>query len=323
MAYQPYTGNYTSPNASAIAAIAARQLARRNQVASQMSDGNQVMGNLTTVCCDDPGFGGQSYYDGPSPDTMESPLGTPVSAATASPSASSTPVSSDPIVNAIAAATVPTSSGWTPTPVDLIMGTVGFQLRTNGKPWPRPRLPRSMQRKIAAAFPNYGPGVAAASLMPGCPCGVPSPGITTSTPAPVSAPAPAAPKPACPYPGCSTGNVCLDLITGCVSNSQVTQAQVEACTEAGYSVFGNSGSYLSSILVGCGTNLPYLGTPLPSPPQATGAMENTLATANAAAAAINKQLGLAGLGQDDSGSQIGGFLAVIAMFGIVVWATRK
>jgi hypothetical protein len=133
-----------------------------------------------------------------------------------------------------------------------------------------------------------------------------------------------APAQNCPYPACSSGNVCLDLITGCVSNSQVTQAQVEACTEAGYSTFGNSGSWLSAILMGCGTNLPYLGMPLPNPPQATGSMEFQLATLNAAGvAASNKARGVSGFGQTDSGSGFGGLLAILAISGIVVWASRK
>ena len=76
-------------------------------------------------------------------------------------------------------------------------------------------------------------------------------------------------------------------------------------------------------MLGCGGNLPFLGTPLPNPPQSSGSMAATLTAANdAATTASRKARGMSGLGQDD-GSQFGGFLAVVAMFGIVVWAMRK
>jgi hypothetical protein len=112
-----------------------------------------------------------------------------------------------------------------------------------------------------------------------------------------------------------------------VSNSQVDPAQVLACTKAGYGTFGNSGAWISAIMLGCGGNLPFLGTPLPNPPQATGGMMAQLGTSNAAGvAATRKARGMGGLGQDDPsniGGFLGGFLAVMGMFGIVVWAMRK
>jgi hypothetical protein len=53
-------------------------------------------------------------------------------------------------------------------------------------------------------------------------------------------------------------------------------------------------------------------------------MEFILSTANAAGvAASQKARGMSGLGQDDSTSQMWGFLAVLAVSGIVVWASRK
>ncbi len=324
MGYQPFTNNYTSPDPSKLAAIYARQAAKRAFIANQMNGGNQLMGALTTECCSDPAYGGQSWIGGGDPSTDPTSLasllpGTPASAAvlpSTSPAAPSTgpyPPASFPL-----------------TPVDILTGTRGWNQQPNGKPWPRLRLPRSLQRQIANAYPNYGPTSDLQSLVTPCPCfgsGAPvvipvPPALNSVPPNPTPAPAPA--RGNCPYPGCSTGNICLDLITGCVSNSQVTQAQVEACTEAGYSTFGNSGSWLSAILLGCGGNLPYLGAPLPNPPQATGSMEFILSTANAAGvAASQKARGMSGLGQDDSTSQMWGFLAVLAVSGIVVWASRK
>jgi hypothetical protein len=63
---------------------------------------------------------------------------------------------------------------------------------------------------------------------------------------------------------------------------------------------------------------------MPNPPQATGSMENILAVANAAGAAASaKARGMGGLGQDDSTSNVGGFLAVVGVFGMLVWALKK
>jgi hypothetical protein len=311
MGYTPFTNNYAADTAGQAAAFA-RHAARRARVNALMTNGNQVMGALTTDCCSDPAYGGQSYYDPTAAMTSLIP-GTPAAAPIAG-AAGTTP------------AGVPISSLRPLTPVDILTGTRGWQQQPNGAPWPRPLLPRSAQRRLANAYPNYGPTVDMLSLVPPCPCFSNAAPIAIAVP-PVAAPNPTpAPAPApgnCPYPGCSTGNVCLDLVTGCVSNSQVDAAQVLACTKAGYGTFGNSGVWISAIMLGCGGNLPFLGTPLPNPPQATGGMMAQLGTSNAAGvAATRKARGMGGLGQDDP-SNIGGFLAVMGMFGIVVWAMRK
>jgi hypothetical protein len=272
------------------------------------------MGALVTECCSDPAFDGQGFYDDTSSSIASLFPGTPA----ASPVA---PLSGGPSTSTGVAPSAP----FVPlTPPDILTGTWGWQGRPDGRPWARPRISNRYQKQQINAFPNYGASVTARSLIPACPCFGSGPPVVIPVP-PVSAtPAPAGAPANCPYPGCSTGNVCLDLITGCVSNSQVTQAQVEACTQAGYSVFGNSGAWLSAILLGCQGNLPYLGAPMPNPPQATGAMENILAQANAVGVAASQRArGVGGLGQDDGTSNFGGFLAVMTMFGMVVWAMRK
>ena len=287
------------------------------------------MGQLTTECCSDPAYGGQGYYDDPSYSSAETSAaiaslipGTPASTAAVptsgvSPAAVPTPSSAGSGIPSVPL-----------TPNDILSNTRGFPRRADGRPWPRALISNRYAASRASAYPDYGATPTIRSLVPDCPCFGTGPAVVMAVPPilppPTASPNPTPPAPKCPYPGCSTGNVCLDLITGCVSNSQVTQAQVEACTEAGYSTFGNSGAWLSAILLGCGTNLPYLGAPLPNPPTATGAMENILSMANAAgAAASSAARGMSGLGQDDSTSQVGGFLAIVAVAGILVWASKK
>jgi len=280
------------------------------------------MGDLVTQCCDDPAYAGQGWSNDETPDSS-------VAAATLVPG-TSIATAANPATSSGSTAIpsgLPTPGVDYPlTPVDIITGTWGMPIAANGKPWPRPRLPQSARRNMARAFPNFGPGVSAQSLVPPCPCFSSAPPVAVPVPAVVTPAPAAAPKPACPYPGCSTGNVCLDLVTGCVSDSQVTLQQQEACALANYgNVFGNSGAWLSAILVGCGTNLPYLGTPMPNPPQASASMLPTLQAAEQAGQAANKAAGLAGFGQDDGSgtSNLGGFLAIVAAAGLLWWATRK
>lgn len=332
MGYEPFTNNYAQDTA-AIARVYARQAAKRARVNAQMSNGNTVMGALTTECCSDPNAGLSTWLGGGDPSTaalVSSAAiaslvpGTP--ATTAVQPITGTAVSSPS--GAAGPTTAPAVSPWPLTPNDILTGTRGWVMQGNGRPFPKAPLSRSARRSIAHAYPNYGPTMDLRSLVPPCPCFsnaapvvIPAPVVVTPAPNPTPAPQPAPGN--CPYPGCSTGNVCLDLVTGCVSNSQVDPAQVLACTKAGYGTFGNSGAWLSAIMLGCGGTLPYLGTPLPNPPQASGSMSAQLTTANnAGVAATQKARGMSGLGQDDS-SQFGGFLAVVAMFGIVVWAMRK
>lgn len=311
--YVPFTNDYSSDVAGQTR-ILARQAAKRAQINTIFSQNNNVMGELTTECCSDPAYGGQGYYDDPSYSSAD----------TTAAIASLVPGTATGVTSPI----TPPASGIPSvplTPVDILTNTRGWPRRADGRPWPRPRVSNKFARRIASAYPDYGPTNQSRLLMPDCPCFgggppmvIPVPQVTN---VPTNSPNPAAPS--CPYPRCSTGNVCLDLITGCVANSQVTQAQVEACTKAGYSTFGNSGAWLSAIMLGCGGNLPYLGAPMPNPPTATGAMYATLNPAIAAgSAASSKARGMGGLGQMD-GSNLGGFLAVMGLFGIVVWAIRK
>jgi hypothetical protein len=306
MGYVPFTNDYSSLRTPAfVAAEMARLNARQTAVANIMANGNQVMGELVTECCSDPAFGGQGFY----------PAGVALG-----------PTSPGGDVAALTAA----MAVYPLTPVDILTGTNGFPVRANGRQWPRPRLSDKNRRARINAYPNFGAGVEASRLVPPCPCFSAAPPVALPvpvmvTPAPAAAPAPVpAPGPQnCPYPACSTGNVCLDLVTGCVSNSQVDPTQTQACALANYPVFGNSGAWLSAIMLGCGTNLPRLGTPLPNPPQADPSMYPTLKAAIIAGGmATSKARGTAGFGQVDS-SNVGGFLAILGLFGIVVWANRK
>lgn len=301
MAYVPFTNDYSSLRTPAYVAA---ELARRTAVQSRVNDiivnGNAVMGGLMADCCSDPAYGGQGFYDDSS-----GVFGAPGSTA------------ANPM------AVLPAPGSYPLTPVDILTGTNGFPMRRDGRPWPRPRLPNRERQRQIDAFPNYGPGVDAARLVPPCPCfssatpvpiAVP-PIVAAPRPAPVAAPAPA--PASCPYPACSTGNVCLDLVTGCALNSQVDPAQQMACALANYGVFGNQGQWLGRVWRSCKPPQ-FLGTPLPNPPQADPSMRAHISAAVAPLAG-------AGLGQVDSSplSGIGGLLAVVGMFGIVVWANRK
>ena len=329
MGYQPFTNDYSADVAGQTRAYA-RQAAQRARVNTQMSNGNLVLGQLVTECCADPAYGGQGYYDDPAYSSYSNAATSAAIASLVPGTPAGSPVAplSGP-AGVSAPNYAPPTSGMPSvplTPVDILTNTRGWPTRANGRPWPRPRISNRYANAAAHNYPDYGPTSQARMLIPDCPCFGSGPPMVIPLPAlnpPSNSPNPTPPPSKCPYPGCSTGNVCLDLITGCVSNSQVTQAQVEACTEAGYSTFGNSGAWLSAILLGCGNNLPFLGMPLPNPPTATGAMQGQLAPANAAgAAASSAARGMSGLGQDDS-SQLGGFLAIVAAAGILVWASKK
>lgn len=225
-----------------------------------------------------------------------------------------------------AAALAAALSSYQRTPVDILTGTYGFPVRANGKPWPRPRLSAATQRRQSSAFPNFGPSIGASRLVPPCPCFSSAPPVpiavpvmATPAPAPVAtpvAPAPAAPAASCPYPACSTGNICLDLVTGCVLNSQITSDQQLACALANYGTFGNMGVFLSDVIHGCQPP-PYLGSPNLSPPPADPSMRALIT------AAIAKKSGVSGLGQADDSSGVGGILAIVAVAGILVWANKK
>ncbi len=302
MAYVPFDPSYTPLRSPAYVAA---ELARRTAVQSRVNDiitqGNAVMGGLVADCCSDPAYAGQGFYD-----DSTGAYGTPGSTA------------SNPM------AVLPAPGSYPLTPVDIINGGNGFPVRADGKPWPRPRLPRSERQRRIAAYPNLVPEVDTRSLVPPCPCLSSAPPVPIRVPAvappsaPRATPTPLpAPPTSCPYPACSTGNVCLDLVTGCVLNSQVDPQQQQACALANYGVFGNQGQWFGRVWRSCQPPQ-YLGTPLPNPPQADPSMRAKISAAVA-------PLTGAGLGQVDTNplSGIGGLLAVVGMFGIVVWANRK
>jgi hypothetical protein len=322
--YQPFTNDY-SADVAGQTRVFARQAAKRARINAQMSNGNLVLGQLVTECCADPAYGGQGYYD----DAAYSSADTTAAIASLVPGTSASTAAPLPSVAGSSPNYAPPTSGMPSvplTPVDILTNTRGWPTRANGRPWPRPRISNRYAAAAARNYPDYGPTSQVRTLVPDCPCFGSGPPMVIPIPAlnpPTNSPNPTPPSTQCPYPGCSTGNVCLDLVTGCVSNSQVDPAQTLACTKAGYGTFGNSGAWLSAIMLGCGGNLPHLGTPLPNPPQATGAMAAQLTSANnAGVAATQKLRGMSGLGQDDS-SQLGGLLAIVAAAGILVWASKK
>jgi hypothetical protein len=309
MAYVPFDPSYTPLRTPQyVAAELARRTAHQSRVNDIVTQGNAVMGGLVADCCSDPAYAGQGFYD-----DSNGAYGTPGSTA------------SNPM------AVLPAPGSYPLTPVDILNGGNGFPVRADGKPWPRPRLPRSERQRRIAAYPNLVPEVDTRSLVPPCPCLSSAPPVPIRVPVVASGPAAsassaprAAPTPpsampapaACPYPGCSTGNVCLDLVTGCVLNSQIDSGQQLACALANYGVFGNKGFFLGDVIHGCQPPK-YLGTPLPNPPQADPSMMATITAAMA-------RRGMSGLGQDSNPlSGIGGLLAVVGMFGIVVWANKK
>lgn len=104
----------------------------------------------------------------------------------------------------------------------------------------------------------------------GCPVIVPlvtAIPIPQGAPAPVSAPTPAAaPKVApavAPLQDCRTGNICIDLMNGCVLSSQVDPRQLQACSAAGY--VGNKNLYPAIAAKGGADGGAFLGFPDPNP----------------------------------------------------------
>src|ERR1700678_124602 len=63
MGYEPFTNNY-SADVQAQNNVAMRQAARRARINALMTNGNALLGALTTECCSDPAYGGQSWIGG-------------------------------------------------------------------------------------------------------------------------------------------------------------------------------------------------------------------------------------------------------------------
>lgn len=307
MSYVPQSSqcdlpNSESPITAARVAAQDRYIARVGQT---FVDNNNAMDYLVGYCCSDSARGGPG-------DTSEDSAAAVAAAAIASGAPS--------VAGSLLAPVVVTPSGAGGAPYDPNVGPSFWPTRARGGPFPRPRVrggSPGIQFNSGANYPQDRAAAAINGLVPPCPCFssapavvMPTPVIATPAPAPAPAPAPPPAAAPCPYPGCSNGNVCLDLVSGCVQNSQVTQAQVEACTLAGYSVFGNQDLWGPSIALANCAPLPFLGAPLPNPPPATGAMIYTIKTPK----------GVAGLGAVPSGGNLFGVLALLALVG---WAAVK
>jgi hypothetical protein len=94
---------------------------------------------------------------------------------------------------------------------------------------------------------------------------------------------------------CRTANVCLDVKRGCVMSSQVSPQQMAACSQAGYT--GNEAFF--PCLIPKGPQLPYLGTPMPNPPQ-----YSTVAGQDVPPPSSQNWVGLSGLGCGGGGSDL-------------------
>ena len=132
-----------------------------------------------------------------------------------------------------------------------------------------------------------------------CPPGTKVIPVPAPAPAPITAQHPT-PQPgatwACPSQSqCQTDNVCLDLKRGCVVSSQVSLEQMAACSQAGYA--GNEGFF--PCLIAQGPNLPFLGTPMPNPPQ-----YSTVASQDVPPPASQNWVGLSGLGCGGGGGDL-------------------
>jgi len=180
MGYTPFTNDYSTLRTPA---YVANELARRTAEQSRVNDivvgGNRVMGGLVADCCSDPAFAGQGFYDPNSPG--DGSPGTIPAGAYGFP----VPAGYDPL------SVLPTPGvPYALTPVDILTGSYGFPIRRDGRPWPRPRLPRRNWKALVAAYPNYTEaGVEVRGLVPPCPCNAPAP-IPLAAPVVMNTPAP-------------------------------------------------------------------------------------------------------------------------------------
>lgn len=124
----------------------------------------------------------------------------------------------------------------------------------------------------------------------------------TSAPvAPVAAvpsPVPVAAVPPTPLPDCRTGNICLDIMNGCVLASQVDPQQLLACSQAGYA--GNRNLYPAIAAKGGAGGGAFLGfpdpTPVPYSPGMSGfGQDNSAQSANASIFSSAFEYALSGL----------------------------
>lgn len=138
-----------------------------------------------------------------------------------------------------------------------------------------------------------------------CPVVVP---LVTAIPIPENAPVAVAPQVAVqptattatppPLPDCRTGNICLDIMNGCVLASQVDPQQLLACSQAGYA--GNRNLYPAIAAKGGAGGGAFLGFPDPSPvPYSPGmsgfGQDNSAQSANASIFSSAFEYALSGL----------------------------
>ena len=139
-------------------------------------------------------------------------------------------------------------------------------------PSPAPGSSRQTRRRHAApatGVPQNCPIII--PLITTIPVPTEAPSYPTTPVAPAAAPqAPAlASGPAAtPLPDCRTGNWCVDIMNGCVLDSQVSQQQLMACSQMGYA--GNRGLFPAIQAQGGVLNGQYFGTTEPNPPQYEG-----------------------------------------------------
>lgn len=165
----------------------------------------------------------------------------------------------------------PSSWAWAPSPAPPIIlpgGGAGFRAPQGESGFSRRR--RYTNRVPASAgaagpsgtCPVIVPLVTAIPIPPASsiqPPATPASARTTNTP----------PTPATsPLTDCRTGNICLDIMNGCVLPGQVSPEQLQACAQAGYS--GNRNLYPAIAAAGGAEGGAFFGTPDPNPTPYTG-----------------------------------------------------
>lgn len=237
-----------------------------NSVGSAFVEGDATLNNLITALGGNPGG-----------DTVSGAAGVPTTG-TVSTAAASTPVVSQP--------TSTPSTAILPSINDPSFWAWGSSPPSAGHAVPS-RVVRGGRRQAGKNAARYGnvPAQTPQNQNPpsGCPVVVP---LVTAIPIPQTATTPAA-TPAAAAPAatpagtCPTGNICLDLMNGCILSSQVDPRQLQACSAAGY--VGNKNLFPAIAAKGGADNGAYQGFPDPNPTPYTP--------------------GMSGFGQDDSATQ--------------------
>lgn len=227
-----------------------RQNAFIESVSTAFDDGNGTLDGLITTLGGNPAGDTVSGASGvPTTGTLDTDIaGIPV---VPDPSGA-TPIALLPSINN------PASWAWPSSPTAPTVtpgGAAGKRNRVQGPP-------RHYRNVSAQPVQQVQQGPPA-----NCPIIVP---LVTAIPIPQLAPAPqstpaASPAPAAaPVADCQTGNICLDLMNGCVLSSQVTTAQLAACSAAGYA--GNRNLFPAIAAKGGAQGGKFLGAPNLNPP---------------------------------------------------------